>query len=450
VNVVTDNPIVEPPVVLLADDLTGALDCAVPFVHGGFGPYVSVAGAVIAPPKTGVVSINADTRRLDPVSVIDLIQESLHAIDRFGGSLRYVKIDSTLRGHPGLEIGICAKFAESPLVLVAPSFPAAGRVVRDGELLVHGVPLAETEVGEYPLSPTATSNVAEILSRDSGLPLHQISLATVRSEQLVVELSRLMKSVDAGPVLVTSDADTDSDLDALASAGLELESRTSGNSFPDRSGVLFAGSAGLAAAIARAIQFRSSQNVKNSAPAADPPLLIVTASQRSLVDRQIAAVIDSRLAELHSIEFQLHPKNGLVSTNFEIGSVTSALTSRRSVALRATVSGDLSSLSAAAVRKAADSLLQQLGQIVANLTSQHAIGGVVLIGGDTASAILSTTDTRGIFLTAEPLPGVPVGTVSGGDFDGITIATKAGAFGDDQTLVRLLKYLATPRATKQP
>ncbi|MDA1298295.1 MAG: hypothetical protein O3B04_09935 [Chloroflexi bacterium] len=121
------------PIVLLADDLTGALDCAAVFVRAGFTAYVSVDGEVDTPPGHSVISINANTRRLDAAQAVRVIRTATRGIAQSGASLRYVKIDSTLRGHPGLEIGISAEATGVSLALVAPSFPGAGRVVRDGE-----------------------------------------------------------------------------------------------------------------------------------------------------------------------------------------------------------------------------------------------------------------------------------------------------------------------------
>ena len=50
---------------ILADDLTGALDCAAAFITRGLAPYVAVSGHISnVPSESGVVSVNADTRRL--------------------------------------------------------------------------------------------------------------------------------------------------------------------------------------------------------------------------------------------------------------------------------------------------------------------------------------------------------------------------------------------------
>ena len=96
---------------------------------------------------------------------------------------------------------------------------------------------------------------------------------------------------------------------------------------------------------------------------------------------------------------------------------------------------------APAIRAAADAITRELAAIVAGLTGEHAIGGLVLVGGDTAFAVLSAIEAGGIVLAGEVEPGAPVGAIAGGPLDGVAIATKAGAFGDDETLVRLFHRL---------
>lgn len=426
-------------IALLADDLTGALDCAAVFVHSGFNPYVSLHGEVSTSSELPqVISVNADTRRLNMADASAAISTAARSLEKTEARLRYVKIDSTLRGHPGLEIDKSAVLTGSQMVIVAPSFPATGRVVRNGQLLVHGVPLAETEVGRDPLSPTDTSCVADILKRHTELPIKQLSLEDVRSGELSDVLGSFIDRSNEYPTLIVCDAETDSDLDTLVLAANELERRAGTN---DHVAVILAGSAGLAAALARSLQPQGRAKSVAQDPLARSPLLIVTASQRSLADRQLAALVENELAGLHTLVFELDSRGDLVCADFDSSTATRALAAGNNVAVRAVVSTDLSQLSVAEVRSAADSLLEQLGQIIASIGSQSDLGGIIIIGGDTAAAILNATGTEGIVLTSESHPGVAVGAVSGGELNGVTIATKAGAFGDDTTLVKLHNYL---------
>jgi 4-hydroxythreonine-4-phosphate dehydrogenase len=78
-------------------------------------------------------------------------------------------------------------------------------------------------------------------------------------------------------------------------------------------------------------------------------------------------------------------------------------------------------------------LSKALGQLVLPLMPR--LAGLFCTGGETARAVLNTAGISGIRLVGEVEPGVPLGTGEGGCAR-IPIITKAGAFGDPETLVR--------------
>ena len=417
--------------VLLADDLTGALDCAAAFASRGVWSFVSAGRDIARAPRADLLSVNMDTRRMPARAAADVVADTVVAARAAGAGVRYVKIDSTLRGHPGVEIGAAAEASGARLVVVTPAFPATGRTVEDGRLSVYGIPLAETEVGRDPLSPVASSVISDVLRRHCQLPLRTCSLRDIRSGRVRETLAATMDRTGAQrPALLLCDATSDGDLDRLVAAALRSESPAGS--------VLFAGSAGLASALARA-SWRTG-DVAAATPIAEPPILVVTASRRALADRQIAQLAARRLADVHPLSFQIDGGGGAILTRFDRRAVAGALAAGRSVALRAVVRGDLPT-PAPAIRAAADAITRELAAIVAGLVSEHAIGGLVLVGGDTAFAVLSAIGAGGIVLAGEVEPGAPVGAIAGGPLDGAAIATKAGAFGDDDTLVRLFHRL---------
>ena len=439
---------------VLADDLTGALDCAAAFLSSGHTVFVSLGPEAPEGAAALVVSLNLDTRRADVETTKRVVESAFRSLSRAGLMPLYVKIDSTLRGHSGVEVSHTAQLSGASLIVLTPAFPANGRTVEQGKLFVSGVPLADTEVGRDPLSPAGTSSVADILSRYCKMPVRAVRLDQVRSDVLAVLFAQMSEN---GPVVAVCDAVEDSDLSRIASAAIgvagSLEKTGGGRSRGEprtANRVLFAGSAGLAGALASLIHPSQSHGITSQFKfaALTGPVLVVTASQRSLADRQIAGLANTHSLATVPVEFALSGDSVTGEPRFDKTTATRLLAEGRHTALRATVAGDLTSLDPAAVRDIADHVTATLGKLVNDLTPRQKPSALVIIGGDTAFGTLTALSARGIVLHSEPLPGVPVGAISGGVLDGTVIATKAGAFGDETTLVRLFDYLVNGRAAQ--
>jgi uncharacterized protein YgbK (DUF1537 family) len=87
--------------------------------------------------------------------------------------------------------------------------------------------------------------------------------------------------------------------------------------------------------------------------------------------------------------------------------------------------------------KAAQSIIEALGRLLAAVLTGTRPGLLFLSGGDTADAVITCAGAQGIQILGEVVSGVVQGTLRGGPLDGLPVVTKAGAFGGDDTLVVL-------------
>jgi uncharacterized protein YgbK (DUF1537 family) len=69
---------------------------------------------------------------------------------------------------------------------------------------------------------------------------------------------------------------------------------------------------------------------------------------------------------------------------------------------------------------------------------------LVLSGGDTASLVCRALGVRRIDLEDEIVPGIPWGYLSGGAFDGWRVATKSGGFGAPHALIQVADFFTCP------
>ena len=151
------------PAVVVADDLTGATDTGLQFSKIGLRTKVYFDPPLL--PGSGDVIVDYDRVPL-PSDRRGAPAESLQA----GARVRtwnvrhiYKKIDSTMRGNIGAELEALANSLDRRLVVLTPAFPANGRTVRNGRVLVNGVNLAASEFANEALSPQRHSRVAQIL-----------------------------------------------------------------------------------------------------------------------------------------------------------------------------------------------------------------------------------------------------------------------------------------------
>jgi uncharacterized protein YgbK (DUF1537 family) len=166
-------------------------------------------------------------------------------------------------------------------------------------------------------------------------------------------------------------------------------------------------------------------------------VLVVTASQRTIVSEQLRSAQATHGLKTDNVVFSVD-ESGDAQSTYAAPGPSGHLKDSAVMALRATVDAGLNALSPSAARRVADQVTARLGGIVSDLAVERPPSALIIFGGDTAYGVLKALGARGIVLHAEPLPGVPVGTIAGGQLDGTLIATKAGAFGDDRTLSRLL------------
>ncbi len=224
---------------ILADDLTGAADCAIAFGRRGRTAAVTWGEAADASDhQLPVLAYDAASRGLSASAASARHADVLERLLSKPGRILFKKIDSTLRGQPAAETAAALAHLKSrsgpALGVFAPAFPATGRTTIDGRILVNGGRLEDAEVWRrdhtYP-----NADLVDVLAT-AGIRGEKVTLATVRGGDLKAAFARL---AGEGDVVAACDAQTDHDLHLIAEASLHASPAT-----------FFIGSAGLAHALA--------------------------------------------------------------------------------------------------------------------------------------------------------------------------------------------------------
>ncbi len=122
--------------VIIADDLTGALDTAAPFAARGLHVQVALTPTALGDAlaqSPDVLSVNLASREKSADEALRLVR---CVVDLLPPEARlFKKVDSRLKGHVEVELdGIHYQRA-----LVAPAIPAFGRIAQDGHVRGFGV-----------------------------------------------------------------------------------------------------------------------------------------------------------------------------------------------------------------------------------------------------------------------------------------------------------------------
>ncbi len=128
--------------VIVADDLTGALDSVEPFATAGL-PSVAAVSIESAPKALAsgarVVAINTESRDVSEGEARRRIEAAWRAAAPHSPEGVFKKIDSRMKGHVAVETGALARASGRSRVVICPAAPDVGRHVEAGRLFGQGV-----------------------------------------------------------------------------------------------------------------------------------------------------------------------------------------------------------------------------------------------------------------------------------------------------------------------
>lgn len=413
--------------IVIADDFTGANDTGVQLAKKGARTDVVLSELPRSTQRTDVLVINTESRALTAAIAKTKVAEALQPYCQSDAPpLVYKKIDSTFRGNVGAEIEAAMIASGAQLAIVAAAIPAAGRVTRNGQCWVNGVPLAETEFASDPKTPIVSSHIKTLLGLQSDYPVYELDLLMVRAGKLGAELHKISQT---GPAMVVVDAETDADLALLAQATLQLSAR-----------YLLVGAAGLANALPASCYLAERQRL---------PVLVVAGSMSEATQQQIRFAAEEQLLGVVDVDVEalLQPdhQNALEAIIHQAAAV---LRDRQHCVLRTCRDANarqmidlLCERYHLSRQQLGDRISEALGAVTLAIINQSQIGGLFLTGGDIAMAVARALGAEGYRITHEVAPCVPCGTFVNSEIDDLPVITKAGGFGGAATLRDALYFV---------
>jgi D-threonate/D-erythronate kinase len=352
---------------IVADDLTGALDSAAPFAVASEPLAVFWDQAA----RSGSYALDTETREGSSDSGEWVAH--LH-----GAELSFKKIDSLLRGRTAEEIVACLASGRFQSAIIAPAFPAQGRITRLGRQYWR-------QAGQRAWQPV---DVDLLLELRRSLPIVHAKSAKVL----------------AADGFFLCDAETEEQLDAFVAAGRRMTGP-----------MLWCGSAGLARVLAGPARSHTKFVPK-------APLLMLIGSDHSVSRAQREAIEVHRPGLVTRLRSTEH-----AALETAVATVVEKIGQGTSSAL-AVIPPTGSPGAARTVRATAIAL------VAAKMPRP---GSLFVTGGATLYSLLQALVAASLLATGELMPGVPHARIVGGRWDDLPVVSKSGGFGAPDLLIRL-------------
>ncbi|WP_461214649.1 four-carbon acid sugar kinase family protein [Lacticaseibacillus sp. GG6-2] len=397
---------------IIADDFTGANDTGVQLADVGLDVNVRFVPDSNSPEA---MVIDTETRNASGQEAQASLQKLAAQIPLSQYQFVVKKVDSTLRGNIAVEIRALAEIMEPDVIVFAPGLPDARREIRNGELFVDNVPGSKTDFAKDPLKPIVTDDIRELMQQ--AFPDQTIHLHTVN------QIRKSDFTLGVNHRYCVFDTKTNDDLERIVDAATSTGKR-----------ILWVGSAGLMRAM-----LATQYTIK--------PALALIGSVSAVTRKQLHIAEENGIKLINIPIYQAYIQ-GTYKTY--VDQAMQALRQGKDVVLmssasyqRSEVANTLSILKANGVpANQANGVIQNvLSGICRQVLLHVATAGVFISGGETAKGLLNISKAVGARVLYEIAPGIPMMDVVGGEFDGLPMITKAGAFGEDRLILYAFKKL---------
>ncbi|MDP9888337.1 4-hydroxythreonine-4-phosphate dehydrogenase PdxA [Pseudarthrobacter enclensis] len=412
-----------------ADDFSGAAEVGYCFVEHGLSTQVLLGAGKDAGTHDGgtsssgfasdVVVTDTHSRGLSEAAAEALVKDAFSGPEASVAQALFKKIDSLWRGNLSAEISALTSLGLH--AVVAGALPQLQRSVAGGRPLVHGTPLAETELWQAEVK-APPADVPSLLRPEDPASVRTVTLAGVRSSSFSAKLAGLLDSDQ--PQLVVTDGETVQDLEHVVAALLKMDFHAGGRR------IVLVGTGGAADVLARRLTTQFARNTQNAAAAeligtepqeAGRPVLAVVGSASRTAQAQLSQLEANGFRVVRLDPLPAESKGAYAS---QLARVTGDLRAGACVALGLAVQNVVPSASAR--------IVQALSAFAAE-AAKAAPADLILTGGETAREVLDAVGRSSLV----PLAAVQHGAVLIRADDGTLVGTKPGSFGDDLALLQL-------------
>lgn len=391
---------------MIADDMTGALDSGIALVKKG------ITAEVLADPNQDLsqvrgshraIIINTDSRHLEPQEAYKIVYRICRQATALGIPVIYKKTDSVMRGNIGAELEAALLASGEDTLFFAPAFPQMKRFTRAGIQYVDDVPIDRSSFACDILNPITDAYIPNIIAQQSRFPV-------IRDE-----------NTTGGKAIRLFDGETDEDL--RSAAGIALTGTRA----------VLAGCAGFAGAVAQVLQQR---NFKSQL-SLSAPLVVLCGSVHPASKAQL-----NHAAQKGLRRFWITSSEIIREGYWESGEGLRFVNSLRSASaacgtvLVETAYSEESDMTAEQSGEISEKLPRAIGNLAVKLLEAGFPGTLMIIGGDSLGGFITAMDAPGIEPVQELFPGVVLAKAIWRG-RALKFVAKAGSFGSPDLIMQI-------------
>ncbi len=423
---------------VIADDFTGANDTGLQFRKKGAstGVFLNLSDINEALTELDTVVYDTESRFDDKKTSFEKVKSAAQVLTQNGIPHVYKKLDSTMRGNIGAEIDGAIEGTKAIAAFVVPAMPTMGRTTIDSICYVNGIAVSQTEAASDPKTPIVSSHIPTIIAQQSKRKIQTILLNEIQNGSEAI-YDKIRNLIGNGNEIIVVDAASKDDLKKIAKAIMKLDKQK-----------VFVGSSGFAEYIGGELNFSSSKKHELSINNTSNGLLIAAGSASEVTISQVCYAFNQRNVYVIDLDIEQMFSQREKEKFRMIEIAGKRLTGGKDVIIRTIKNrGDIQKTYEIAAKagfstsQCSENISSFTGEVTCNICVQFKPGGLVLTGGDIAIKTIKAMEVTGTIIKDEVLPGIASGSLISDKFKDMIFVTKAGAFGKEDALVKIIDYL---------
>lgn len=402
----------------IADDITGASDLGLMLASNGM-------------PTTLIMGVPDDDRVISTPAVVIALKirtcTSADAVQQASAAARWLQqhavrqiyykycstFDSTAAGNIGPVTQALMTHCDVASTVLLPAFPDNGRTLRDGTLLVDGLPLADSPMRHHPLTPMTESFVPQLMDAQTSAGQSTYIGMEIVSEGHQAIGRELCNLQQRGYSYICIDTCSNKDLKAIADAIVDMP--------------LITGGSGIGAALPGSLRRRGllAPSLKTiPLPAIAGNAAILAGSCSEATRRQVAAFANFDTA------IRIDPEkiaSGTMSTDDICNNAQAAADKGNVLVYSSSDPGLLRETQQSLGVQASADLVEKTLASVARRLADNGVRKFIVAGGETSGAVARALAIDELEVSEQIDPGVPWMVTRG--TQPTCIAFKSGNFG---------------------